>query len=246
MKNIFKQLGVCIITIILGLVSTCLWYNFYDKPSLSYNINTYLFSTPNIDKKNEIQFTFNNNKFKNLYFTMVNIVNDGGIALERDDYSIENNPLKITECPVLYGYIDSSRTTISSKAELLQQNKNMLIRFPYINSGENILIKLIHSEPCPKMDVIGSFKDISNLTRQKTAQELKAYIIKTYTGISIIILLFLISGFYYANKKAKNAILLFYVDENIKSSKDKKKILDKLDKLKTFDERIDYLKSLGK
>lgn len=245
MKNVFKQLGIYIITIILGLISTYLWYNFYDKPSLSYDINTYLFSTPKIDKKNEIQFIFNNDKFKNLYFTMVNIVNDGSVALERKDYNIENNPLKITKCPVLYGYIDFSKTTISSKIELLQQNKDMLIRFPYINSGENILIKLIHSEPCPEMDVVGSFKDISNLKKQKNPQELKSYIIKIYTGISIFILLFLIISSYYANKKAKNAILLFYVNEKLESKNEKKKILNNLDKLKTFNEKIKYLSRIS-
>lgn len=240
-----KVINFLVFTIGGGLIATGIWYYYNERPSLSYNINTYLFSAPQFDKENKITFLYKKNRFEKLYITFIDIVNDGSITLERNNYEDENNPLRIEGCQFFQYYIDNEKTDVSSKVDLIEKDSSLFVKFAYMNPKDIISIRILHTEKCD-VSIKGSMKGLSNLTRQKTAQELKVYIIKTYTGISIIILLFLISGFYYANKKAKNAILLFYVDENIKSSKDKKKILDKLDQLKTFDERIDYLKSLGK
>ena len=238
-----KIVNFLVCTIGGGLIVTGIWYYYNERPSLSYNANTYLFSAPQFDKENKVTFLYKNNRFEKFYITIVDIINDGSIALERNNYEEENNPLRIKGCQFFQYYIDDEKTYVSSKVDLVEKDNILFVKFAYMNPKDVISIRILHTEKCDAL-VKGSMKGVSNITRQKTPQEYRKLYVQLFITILLVLLIFLAFSVHYLNKKAEKSILLVYTNNHFKSSKEKKKILEHLDQLKTFDEKINYLSSL--
>lgn len=245
MEILKKIANFAIYSIFGGVIASGVWYSLYERPSLSYNTNTYLFSAPQFDKENKITFLYKNNHFDKFYITFIDIINDGGIALEMLNYEDENNPLRIEGCQFFHYYIDKTQTHISSKVDLIEKDKSLFIKFIYMNPKDVISLKMLHTEKC-NITITGSMKGLLSLTKQKTIKEYKKIYINFSIGLIILFLLVLGLIFYYLDKKTKNNIILYYIDNYIKSSKEKKKILNKLNQLTTYEEKKNYLKSLNK
>ena len=244
MTDILKKvINFLVFTIGGGLIATGIWYYYTERPSLSYNVNTYLFSAPQFDNENKITFLYKKNRFEKLYITLIDIVNDGGIALERNNYEDENNPLRIEGCQFFQYYIDNEKTYVSSKVDLIEEDSSLFVKFAYMNPKDVISIRILHTEKCDAL-VKGSMKGLSNIARQKTPQEYKKLYFKLFVTIILLLLIFLAFSVYCINKKMEKSMLLIYINNHFKSSKEKKKILNHLDQLTTFDEKINYLSSL--
>ena len=166
-----KIFNIIFLPIIVGLIVSAVWYYLTEYPSLSYNINTFLFSAPQFDKDNKVTFLYKNNQFEKFYITFIDIVNDGSVAIERNNYEDENDPLRIEGCRFFQYYIDDTKTYISSKVTLIEKNNNLFVKFAYMNPKDVISIKMLHTEKC-NISIKGSMKGLPNLTKQKNCSRI--------------------------------------------------------------------------
>ena len=230
-----------------GLLTTLIWYNFYEAPELSYQVETNLFQVPQIDKDNNVTFSYKNKNFENFYLTLVTITNAGGIVLERDDYKNESNPLRIEGCSFFSYYFDDAQSNVSSKVKLKKKDDALFIYFPYMNPKDVIQIKLLHTKKCT-FTVKGSLKNISKIEKQKSFQE-QSYYLKKKMGIifgclSILMVILCICISYFIDKNMKKRILHFYINEHFKENK--KDVLFVVDSMKDFDKQIEYISKIEK
>ena len=125
MKEILKWAFQAVIWVILtGLVTNKIYHVLFQAPELSYVTRTYsLF--PGIKSNDAIVKLFvNDEQVETLYMTTIRLENSGGIALERNDFAAERDPLRITGQNIKSVFIDDTNSRYNSETNVNENAMN--------------------------------------------------------------------------------------------------------------------------
>lgn len=195
MKDVFKNmmkwvLSVVICGLFVGILGNKIYYNYFEAPHLAYEQTTYpiLVNTGNLNADVKIQL--NDELVDNLFLTMFTIKNDGAVPLRRIDFSSEKNPLRITGKFIKDVSVDDINSTVNSKV-LIEKDKDVYrILFKWINPGDEILIRVLHTKLNANLSLSGGFENIPRI--QKNSKKDPVMLLAFYFPVFCIIILIFI------------------------------------------------------
>ena len=155
--------GSVIMVLFLTLLGTHVYYKYFQAPELSYMIRNYIvFSGVNTNKAHVALFV-NNEPVEKLYMTTIKIENTGGTVLERNDFSAEIDPLRITGENIKSVFIDANNSKFSSDTQIVEKNEEFLVNFNWLNPGDIITINILRDKANSKLSIKGSFAKIGTI-----------------------------------------------------------------------------------
>ena len=155
--------GSVIMVLFLTLFGTHVYYKYFQAPELSYMIRNYIvFSGVNTNKAHVALFV-NNEPVEKLYMTTIKIENTGGTVLERNDFSAEIDPLRITGENIKSVFIDANNSKFSSDTQIVEKNEEFLVNFNWLNPGDIITINILRDKANSKLSIKGSFAKIGTI-----------------------------------------------------------------------------------
>lgn len=161
MKEILKWAFRAVIWVILtGIVTNKIYHVLFQAPELSYVTRTYsLF--PGIKSNDAIVKLFvNDEQVETLYMTTIRLENSGGIALERNDFAAERDPLRITGQNIKSVFIDDTNSRYNSETNVNERGAEFLLNFKWLNPGDYITVNVLHDKPCSNIRLQGSFANV--------------------------------------------------------------------------------------
>ncbi len=146
--------------IVIGILGNSFYYNSFQAPELSYIIGTFSVF-PGI-KSNEasVKLLVNDAPVEKLYMTTLKIENSGGIALERNDFGAERDPLRITGQNIKSVFIDETNSRYSSETQVKERDSEFLLNFKWLNPGDYITVNVLHDKPCSNIRLQGRFANM--------------------------------------------------------------------------------------
>lgn len=152
--------GSVIMVLFLTLLGTHVYYKYFQAPELSYMIRNYIvFSGVNTNKAHVALFV-NNEPVEKLYMTTIKIENTGGTVLERNDFSAEIDPLRITGENIKSVFIDANNSKFSSDTQIVEKNEEFLVNFNWLNPGDIITINTLRDNIKSNLTLKGRFAKI--------------------------------------------------------------------------------------
>ena len=169
------------------------YYQFYlSRPILEYSSATdKIISTSSSEG---INLHINGNDYKDIYRTVVSLINNGEEALSGSDVSpLEHDPIRIPIPPqvkILYYNINYENTSPEVDAQLLRIKDGIAIKFSYLNPGNSIAVNLFSEQDYNQFKIVGSAAGVNKITQTLSHRQTKKIIIFGILGIIIFYALF--------------------------------------------------------
>lgn len=186
MRDILKKISIWFFSVIIcgifvGLVGNRIYYRYFERPSLSYTMDTFRMAYKDNHLRQNLKITINGKNVSELYITTITLVNNGNTALSRHDFRAESDPVRIMGHRIESVFIDKINTTANSKITLKKTHGGMRVNFKWVNPGDKIVLKVVHHSPSDHIHMRGSFQGISRITRNDNV------ISQKYTGHQMVI-----------------------------------------------------------
>ncbi|PWM96633.1 MAG: hypothetical protein DBX42_02305 [Azospirillum sp.] len=179
--------------IIVTLLFNIFYYNFFEKPSLVYSIQSTKISVPELQtSKHTLKVMVDNELVQDVFITTLILENNSPVVLERS-LDKEKDPLMIVSNNIEFAHIDNSKSTKTSYVNLVENSEGLLVNFDFLNPNDRIYINLIHKQENQDFKVKGSFKGITEV-KKKTVFSLLEYVEKNPRISGGVLMVLLIIG----------------------------------------------------
>lgn len=149
-----------IVGIAIGILGNRFYYNSFQAPELSYIIRTYSVFPGVKSEDASVKLLVNDAPVEKLYMTTLKIENSGGIALERNDFAAEREPLRITGQNIKSVFIDETNSRYSAETQIKERDSEFLLNFKWLNPGDYITVNVLHDKPCSNIRLQGGFANM--------------------------------------------------------------------------------------
>ncbi len=175
-------------------------YQFYiNRPILEYVTSTNNIISSN--NKNDFKIIVKSEEYKDLYQTDVTLINSGEQALAGADVSkIGHDPIRIVipkGAGVTHYTIDNNQTSPAVTAELEDIGSAIVIKFDFLNPGNQITVTVLHKNNTPDFKIVGSAVNVNEITRAWSRQQ----ILTAVTGSLGVICLLLVLNLWRRSRK---------------------------------------------
>lgn len=143
-------------------------YQFYiNKPILEYTASTSnIISSKN---QNEYKVVVKSQAYNDLFQTNVTLINSGEQALAGSDVSkIGHDPIRIVipqGAEMTHYTVDRNQTSPSVSAELEELGSDIIIRFDFLNPGNQITVSILHKNNVAGFKIVGSAVNVNEITK---------------------------------------------------------------------------------
>ncbi|MBD5400497.1 hypothetical protein HDR61_01990 [bacterium] len=187
--------SVIICGILVGLIGNRIYYRYFERPCLSYTMDTFRMAYKDNHLRKNLKITINDKNVNELYITTISLINNGNTALGRNDFRAESDPIRIEGRHIESVFVDKINTTANSRVALKKRRGGMRVNFKWINPGDKIVIKVVHRNRTDNIRIRGSFQGISRITRMDGVNQPK-YTTRhlVFASILSIIVAFFIAG----------------------------------------------------
>ncbi|MBR1648145.1 MAG: hypothetical protein IJ689_00930 [Alphaproteobacteria bacterium] len=184
-----------ILAIIIG------YYQFYiSRPILEYSTVTgKLISSSAPDSG--LHLHINGTNYQNIYKSTVSLTNNGEEALSGEDVSpLGHDPIRIPipqNVKILYYGIDYDNTSPEVDAKLLREDKDIVIKFGYLNPGNSIAVNLFSEQDFENYKVVGSAVGVNQITKSLNNHQSRKILV---LGIMLILSCYILFTLLYFHK----------------------------------------------
>ncbi len=164
-------------------------YTFYiNRPIIEYDTRSYTFiSSQNINK---FKVLVENKEYDDLYQTIVILQNNGQQPLAGSDVSeIGHNPIRIIvppEAEMVHYTLDNQQTSQAVTATLEKYRGNIIIKFDFLNPGDQIAVTILHKQPSDGFKIEGSALGVTSISHVLTERQILYSIIAALAGLYIL------------------------------------------------------------
>lgn len=182
------------------------YYQFYvSRPIMKYAVETTPFISSLDD--NDFKVSVHGNDYKDLYISRVYLINKGQQALAGSDVSkIGHDPIRIVipdEAKMAHYAIDHQLTSQATSADLLKDDKDLIIKFDFINPDNQISTAILHESSAPKFYITGSALNVNSIEREWSDKEIKFWGLWGLGILYLILVLAYLYNHWYHLKKRK-------------------------------------------
>ncbi len=169
------------------------YYQFYlSRPILEYSSSTDKIVSTSASEG--VHLHIDGINYKNIYRSVVSLVNNGEEALSGSDVSpLGHDPIRIPIPPqvkIVYYSINYENTSPEVDAQLLRIKDGIVIKFGYLNPGNSVAVNLYSEQDYDQFKVVGSAVGVNEITQTLNHRQTKRMIIWGVIGTIIFYLLF--------------------------------------------------------
>ncbi len=167
------------------------YYQFYvSRPILRYDTNTIkVISSLN---NNEFGVSVKDKSYQDLYLTKVYLFNEGEQALSGEDVSkIDHDPIRIVipkDLKLVHYNIDNEETTSAITANLILYNRNLVLKFDFLNPDYQYVVNLLHENNSDDIKILGSALNVNQVTKELYNKTLKHILLWGLGGLYILLI----------------------------------------------------------
>ena len=187
---------LAILALIIG------YYQFYiSRPILEYSSSTDQIVSSSPDTPFHLHI--NGVDYHSIYKSTVSLTNCGEAALQGDDVSPKgHDPIRIPIPPqvkVLYYAIDTQDTSPDVDAKLEPGDNAVLIKFSFLNPGDNITVNLFSEHNYDQFKVVGSAVGVNKISRTLSHRQTRRILV--ICGIFLLIFYIFLTYRYFHHHK---------------------------------------------
>lgn len=167
-------------------------YQYYaNRPILKYDAQSHSFISSQND--NNFKVLVENKQYDDLYQTVVILKNNGQQPLDGDDVSkIGHDPIRIvvpSNAEMVHFTLDRVLTSDSVTAQTQLYNGNIILKFDYLNPGDQVAVTILHKQASDGFYVTGSALGVKKITHVYTHKEIMIIVVSLMVGLYLLTLL---------------------------------------------------------
>lgn len=196
MKKILKWTFRAVLGVVLiGLMTNKIYYDLFQAPELSYITRTYSVFSGIKSNDSTVKLFVNDEQVEKLYMTTIRLENSGGVALERNDFSAERDPLRITGQNIKSVVIDEANSRYNSETFIVEKNSEFLINFKWLNPGDYLSISILHNQLNSNIMIQGGFANVSDTKMIPFEQHIRRILLFRAIFLTLLVLFITITFF---------------------------------------------------
>lgn len=170
------------------------YYQFnISRPILKYTTQTSQISETH--GSGDFNIFIDGKAYKKVYKTTVVLANTGEDALSGSNISgVGHDPIRIPLPPrvkILYFGIDNVESSSDVSATLTKEDHAIIIKFNYLNPGNQIAINLYSEDDYTNFSIVGSAINVNQISQAWSSAQTRQFIIGLISGIILFYALFI-------------------------------------------------------
>lgn len=164
-------------------------YQYYvNRPILKYDAMSHSFISSQND--NNFKVIVENKEYNDLYQTIVILKNNGQQPLDGKDVSqIGHDPIRIVvpgNAEMVHFTLDKVLTSDAVTAQTQLYDGNIILKFDFLNPGDQIAVTILHKQPSDGFYITGSALGVTNISHVLTHKEILIIVVGLMLGVYLL------------------------------------------------------------